>query len=251
MPNFLLALVVTVASTLQLAAVLRIFNRVMTGAESAERYSLLTFMLFTCWDLAVTVLCFTLCFNNDVCSCVIQRYFIIYLAPTFISSVLFSIFESRLVLIIYGTSHELNQSNSLRFNLMLYGMFALTYFTVGYANLSNLFLLVLPLMILPQLYHNAYRGSQIEFDTNFVGLYVARFLLLIYLRGYSRNIYQLQPSALFCVELTIIVALMVLLTWLQSKYGTRALFPKFMLPKRYDYFEDADHAADIEVGVNG
>lgn len=23
-------------------------------------------MLFTCWDLAVTVMCFTLCFNNEV-----------------------------------------------------------------------------------------------------------------------------------------------------------------------------------------
>ena len=35
LPNFILAFVITVSATLQLAAVLRIFNRVMTGAESA------------------------------------------------------------------------------------------------------------------------------------------------------------------------------------------------------------------------
>lgn len=65
-PNYLLALVVTVASTLQLVAIFKIFNKIMTGAESADRYSFVTFLLFTCWDLTITVLCFTMCFQNEV-----------------------------------------------------------------------------------------------------------------------------------------------------------------------------------------
>lgn len=174
-----------------------------------------------------------------------------YLLPTFISSILFSVLESRMVQVIYSTHYDLDHSNTLKFNLFMYGMFITTYFTVNYMNMSNLFLLALPLMILPQLYHNAYRGDRMEFDSNFISLYCSRFLLLIYLRGYTRNIYQLEPSAAFCIELVGIVLLMVGLTYAQSKYGTRSLFPKFMLPKRYEYFEEEDHAAEAEAGIVG
>jgi hypothetical protein len=65
----------------------------------------------------------------------------------------------------------------------VYASLILTYIIIIYTNLSNLFILALPFLLLPQLYKNASRGQQITFDINYVLLYAPRFLILLYLRG--------------------------------------------------------------------
>ncbi len=49
-------------------------------------------------------------------------------------------------------------ANNFRFNMLLYASMLATYFVIIYTNLSNTFFLLLPFIIIPQLYRNAYRG---------------------------------------------------------------------------------------------
>jgi hypothetical protein len=71
------------------------------------------------------------------------------------------------------------------------------------------------------------------FDTNYIYLYVPRFLILLYLRGYAKNIFNLEPSYAFCVTLTLMVVSMIALLYVQARYGTRVFIPKFMLPNKF------------------
>lgn len=74
--------------------------------------------------------------------------------------------------------------------------------------------------------------------------------MLLYLRGYSGNIFNLAPSVQFCIALLLLVGAMVMLMYLQAKYGSRILFPKFLLPKRYEYFEEEDLVNALEEGIS-
>jgi hypothetical protein len=132
----------------------------------------------------------------------------------------------------------------------MYGVFILAYYLIDYTNLANSFFIILPAIILPQIYKNAYRGQQIIFDTNYICLYAPRFLILLYLRGYSRNIFDLEPSYYFCLSLILLVLGMIGLLYVQARYGTRVLFPKFMLPKKYEYFEDEEFVNALEAGIS-
>lgn len=155
-----------------------------------------------------------------------------------------------MVILIFQTENEQTSSTNFKFNIGIYVSFILTYLVIIYTNLSNIFFMALPLILVPQLYKNACRGQQIVFDMNYVMLYAPRFLILLYLRGYSNNIFDLEPSGNFCFMLIMLIALMMGLQFLQVKYGSRVLFPKFMLPKRYEYFEDEDFSSALEEGIS-
>lgn len=64
--HLILSIILTVSLILQLYAILRILNNVVFGVDSAEKYSLVTFLLMSMWDCTITSLSFSLSFDNEV-----------------------------------------------------------------------------------------------------------------------------------------------------------------------------------------
>lgn len=138
----------------------------------------------------------------------------------------------------------------MKCNLLVYVLCFLCYYLLDKTNLSDVLLLLLPFIALGQIYTNAYRSRQTTFDMNFVLLYCPRFLYLLYLKGYSGNIYNLRPSYGFCIGIICLVGLHVGLLYLQSLFGARFIVPKFLLPKTYEYFIGEEIVSNLEEGVN-
>lgn len=64
--NIILSAILTFSLFVELYAILRILNNVVYGIDSAEKYSLMTFMLLSMWDCTITSLSFSLSFDNEV-----------------------------------------------------------------------------------------------------------------------------------------------------------------------------------------
>lgn len=124
-----------------------------------------------------------------------------------------------------------------------------TYPLIYYTNLNSIFFVLLPLIFLPQLYKNAKRGRKMQIDTDFMKLFLPRFALVLYLKGFSRNVFSLEPSYTCCIGMLLMLGVMMGLLFIQRQYGTRIVFPKFLLPQIYNYFQDeSGYSIDIEVG---
>lgn len=109
-------------------------------------------------------------------------------------------------------------------------------------NLSNLFFLIYTFVYLvPQIKHNFEIGGKIHYTFQNFALYtLPKFSFLYYLKMYSGNIFHLEPALTLFIICIIIVGIKYLIMAAQKKYGSRAIVPKFMIPKnlanRFKFF---------------
>jgi hypothetical protein len=66
-----------------------------------------------------------------------------------------------------------------------------TYPIIVYTNLSSIFFALLPLIIIPQLYRNAERGRKSFIDLDFLKLFLPRFVFILYIKGFSKNVFSI------------------------------------------------------------
>lgn len=121
-----------------------------------------------------------------------------------------------------------------------------TYPLIYYTNLSSTFFVCLPLILLPQLYKNAKRGRRTTIDDDFMRLFLPRFAIILYLKGFSRNVFGIEPSYPCVFGMILVLGIVLGLLIIQKFYGTRIIFPKFLLPQIYNYFQDeSGYSIDI------
>ena len=165
---------------------------------------------------------------------------------------LFAITELRILQLI---NDSINQNRSSGFKQMLkmsaWMGFIAIYPIIIYTNLSSLFFALLPLIFLPQLYKNAERGQRSQIDYDFLQLFLPRFVLILYIKAFSKNVFNIEPSLTCCLGMLAMIALMMGLMMVQKLYGNRIIFPKFLLPQVYNYFQDElGYSVDVELGVD-
>lgn len=181
-----------------------------------------------------------------------QQLFLIYLIPTFLSTILFTFVELRIIQCIFEANYNNRGANFKQFmRLLAWAGLIATYPIIIYTNISSTFFALLPLIVIPQLYKNAERGRRSLIDTDFLKLFLPRFAFIIYIKGFSKNVFSIEPSLTCCIGMLALLGLMMGLLFLQKVYGNRIIFPKFMLPQVYNYFKDeSGYSIDIEAGVD-
>jgi len=172
------------------------------------------------------------------------EFFHYFITPAFWYFILASIFETRLISILWKIRyHEHFQTlNDLRtgiisFYINSYGIMAIL-LVLAYSFIpQNWFLFCSSLLYIPQIAHNALRGEKYRFNSNYIfGLGFVRILVPLYARTCPNNIFELTPHQGFLIWYITVIAIQILVLFLQSKFGSRFFIPAFCLPPKFNYY---------------
>lgn len=222
-------------------------NAIESPTES-NKLSMLSIGFLTIWDTF-------LCFANLYLALRVDYLFQLIIMPTFFTFILFSIFEIKLLIIIwrarywntYVTQEQIRRG-ILCFYFKLYSMIAVFLFLFANFILNNFFLILMSFYLVPQIVHNAIRGGRIDFNKAYMFLMVAvRAAIPLYFKGYAGNFLELRPSYWFCVIYVGLIAAQILVIYFQSVRGSKFFIPKRYLPQQYNYL--CDLPEDIEAGL--
>lgn len=245
------SVLLTFVAIIHLYSIAKMIKLCLDSPTKASQISLITIGFILIWDTYI-------CLAHLFTALRIEKLFHFFIMPTFWYFILFSIFETKLLIIIwkarYGNLYQ-NEEQSRRalanFYFKLYtGMVIILYLLYEYI-LSNWFVLVMSLYLVPQIIHNAMKGGRIEFDQNYMfNIIGLRILLPLYFRGCPENLMLLRPSFTFCSGLIAIVGVQVLLVYYQSIYGSKFFVPSRFLPKQYNYLveipEDIENGGEVD-----
>jgi len=218
-----------------------------SSPAQANKISLVTVGFLTVWDTYI-------CLSHLYLALSMESLFHFFIMPAFWYFILFSIFEVKLLMIIWkahyyhqSTNNAIIRRAAVSFYFKLYIIiFAVLIFFYKFMR-YNAFIIGMSLYLVPQIIHNVIRGGRIRFDENYMFLAIGiRGVLPLYFRGCSQNLYQLRPSITFCIVFVLVIGIQILLIYYQSIYGSRFFIPKRFLPAPFQYFHELPQ--DIESG---
>jgi len=174
----------------------------------------------------------------------VYNYFHYFITPAFWYFILASIFETRLILILWKTRYydQFHNMADLRrgiisFYVKFYGLMALVLIMAYYFVPKPWFILATSFFFIPQIIHNAIRGQKYKFWSHYIiCLGVVRILIPLYVRTCPVNIFELTPSYSFLSWYLMSITFQVSFLFLQSKLGSRFFVPSCLLPPKYNYF---------------
>lgn len=242
------SILLTFLAIINLYAIAKMIKQCIDTPTKATQLSLLTVGFIMIWDTYICLAHLYLALSNEA-------LFHFFIMPTFWYFILFSIFEMKLLIIIWRAKYwnslqtqEQTRRAMANFYLKLYvGMVSILLLFFKFA-IENWFILVMSLYLLPQIVHNAMRGGRVEFDTNYMFIVIGlRALLPLYARGCPESILMLRPSVTFCCALLLIVGAQIVIVYHQSTLGSKFFIPSRFLPIQYNYLEDLPE--DIESGI--
>lgn len=202
----------------------------------ANKISLVTVGVITIWDTYI-------CLSHLYLALSMESLFHFFIMPAFWYFILFSIFEVKLLMIIWkahywddSASADTVRRAAVFFYCKLYAIiFVVLIFFYKFMR-YNAFLIGMSLYLAPQIIHNIIRGGRIRFNESYMFLAIGiRGILPLYFRGCSQNLYQLRPSVPFCVIFILVIGVQILLIYYQSVYGSRFFIPSRFLPAQFGY----------------
>jgi len=235
------SLMVTLMCLGHLFATVQIIKTIAHNESDGNRYSLITLCLLTIWDVFM-------CLFHLYNALTTEDFFHYFITPAFWFFILSSIFETRLILIVWRVRYyaNFNNINEIRraisvFYLKFYGaMLVLLY--LGYTFLPSVwFLSLTSAFFIPQIVHNALRGQRYKFDSTYIFLLGAvRVIIPSYVRSCPDSIFRLTPNLTFLEFYIGFLALQILILFLQAKFGSRFFIPSCFLPPKYNYYVKID-----------
>jgi len=209
---------------------------------------MITIGLMTVWDAFI-------CLTHLYLALSIETMFHFFIMPTFWYFILFSIFELKLLILIwraryydrYQNQEQIRKGLVLFYTKLYAGLFIMLFLLYRFI-LYNSFILIMSLYLVPQIIHNAIRGQRAEFNAKFLFLMVGtRMILPLYFRGCPSNILEITPSLWFCFMLFVVTGAQILIIYYQSVIGSRFFIPNRFLPPKFNYLLTLpDH--DVESG---
>lgn len=237
----------TLLAIVNIYSVAKMVRKALEGGNEANKYSMLTIGFLIIWDTYI-------CLAHLTLALVLQSLFHFFVMPTFWYFILSSIFEMRLLTIVWKSRYwnDFNNAEQIRrgriiFHCKFYlGMIVfLTFFVLFISN--NFFLFLMNLYLVPQIVHNVMRGGRVDFDLNYMLVIGLRAFLPLYFRGCPDNFLEYRPSAIFCISLIIIMVLQIGIIYFQSIYGAKFFIPAQFLPPQYNYLHNLPE--DLEAGL--
>jgi hypothetical protein len=231
------SIMVTVICVVHLYACIQMIKVIAEHDGEGKRISLLTVGFLTTWDVY-------LCLFHLSAALTVYNYFHYFITPAFWYFILASIFETRLILILWKSRYyDLFQNMAelrrgiISFYIKFYGLMALVLILSYYFIPQNWFMFLTSFFFVPQIVHNAIRGQRYKFWAHYIFLLgVVRITIPLYVRACPANIFELTPSWSFLSWYCTMVGLQVLILFLQSKLGSRFFVPACFLPPKYNYF---------------
>jgi len=171
---------------------LDLLKKFYEGTANPLNYSLASVTVSTMWDTVLCMVAFKMAFTD-------QESLVLFIMPAFMLCLLFTNIEPRLMFIIF----ERNQLPNDRlgggccniFNLISYGSLILIYPVMIFTNLNRYLFVGVSCMLFPQIYLNAVKGNRPEYtDDYYVKFLFIRFLLILYLRCFPYNVFDLRPD---------------------------------------------------------
>jgi len=231
------AIMIIVICIAHLYACIKMSKDIIMNEATGNRFSLLTLGFFSGWDVF-------LCLFHLYSALTVDDFFPAFVLPAFCYFVLVSIFETRLILLVWKARYyaQLVATDNLRRGLMIfylkfYGFLSLFLLICYFVIPATWFLYVTSFFFIPQIVHNAIRGQRYKFNATYsflLGFF--RIVLPLYVKVCPVSIYKLTPDPIFGYSYTAIVILQILVLFLQSKLGTRFFVPSYCLPARYNYY---------------
>jgi hypothetical protein len=231
------SMMITAICVIHLYASIQLIKTVVENEPEGKRFSLITLGYLVIWDVY-------LCLFLLQASLTDYEFFHYFITPAFWYFILASIFETRLVSLIWKiryqdqflTPAEL-RTGVVSFYINFYGVMAIV-LVLAYSFIPSFwFLFTSSLFFLPQIFHNAIRGERYKFNSNYIFcLGLVRIAIPLYARSCPANIFELTPSNNFLMWYSSVIAVQVLVLYLQSKFGSRFFIPSFLLPPKFNYY---------------
>lgn len=231
------AIMIVIICVAHLYACIKISRDIIHNESTGNRISLMTLGFFSGWDVF-------LCLFHLYNALTVDDFFPSFVIPAFCYFILVSIFETRLILLVWKARYyaQLVATNTLRRGLMVfylkfYGFLSLFLLICYFVIPATWFFYLTGFFFVPQIVHNAMRGQRYRFNATyafFLGL--ARIALPLYVKVCPVSIYKLTPDPTFGFCYGGIVVLQIIILALQDRFGSRFFIPKYFLPEQYNYF---------------
>lgn len=210
---------------------------IIMNEASGNKVSLMTLGFFSGWDVF-------LCLFHLYNALTVDDFFPSFVIPAFCYFILVSIFETRLILLVWKARYyaQLVATNRLRRGLMVfylkfYGFLSLFLLTCYFVIPATWFLYLTGFFFVPQIVHNAMRGQRYKFNATYAFfLGFVRIAVPLYVKVCPVSIYKLTPEPTFGFCYGGIVIAQIIILALQAKFGSRFFIPSYFLPARYNYY---------------
>ncbi|CAD8059698.1 unnamed protein product [Paramecium primaurelia] len=224
---------------------LRILRALIEGMDNPEEYSMFSIGFVMVQDLYM-------CFLNFFQAMQSEYLFQYFITPSFLQFLLFSIFEMRILMIIWKSRVRNDQSfrnQMIKFYLILYVcMFGSMYLIYEYV-LSSWLLFFLSLYIVPQIIHAAQRGQIVRFNFKLIcGFLLPRLIYYAYFRFYWNNLFSLKPMPISLICIVVSIGIQIGVHILQNEWGPQFFVPKICFPQKYNYYYRIPTSFDLEEG---
>eukprot|EP01017_Pseudomicrothorax_dubius_P007240 TRINITY_DN12217_c0_g1_i1.p1 TRINITY_DN12217_c0_g1~~TRINITY_DN12217_c0_g1_i1.p1 ORF type:complete len:403 (+),score=18.26 TRINITY_DN12217_c0_g1_i1:159-1367(+) len=120
--------------------------------------------------------------------------------------------------------------------LFLKALIVFVLFTFMYFITYNITLLIGVLLVyVPQIAHSAIKGVAVKDRLYILGLYPPKLLLILYLRGWQNNIFEIEPFPEVCIASFVLIAFQIVVILRQSSRGARFFIPKRFFSQSYEF----------------
>jgi len=231
------AAMMTIVCATHIYACIRMARIVVNNEIQGFRTSIMSLGFLIGWDMF-------LCIYHLEEALTSNDYFQYFIVPTFAYFLLVSVFETRLILLVwkatyygqYRTFQEVRRG-ILKFYTRFYGFQVLFIFLCAFCLPMNWFFYSTALFFIPQIVHNALRSQRYKFDFVYIFfLGISRILPSFYLKLCPENIYKLTPDPSFTYYYAGIISFQIIILVFQSILGSRFFIPSFFLPPKYNYY---------------
>jgi len=231
------SMMVTGICVVHLYACIQIIKIIVENEADGKRFSLLSLGFMVIWDIYICLFLLSSSLTD-------YEFFHYFITPAFWYFILASIFETRLISILWKIRYQDNfhttselRTGIISFYINFYGIMAIL-LVLAYSFIPETwFLFTSALFLLPQIAHNAIRGEKYKFNSNFIfGLGVFRIIIPMYAKTCPANIFELTPNSTFLLWYPTVLGLQIFILFLQSKFGSRFFIPGCLLPPKFNYY---------------
>lgn len=174
-----------------------------------------------------------------------DRLFKLFALESFLLFLLFSVFEMRYLVSIWRSRRPqaftewtgVRQEFQILYTRFYGSLFLCLFLLYQMRNIISYAVLLLHSFWIPQIYCNFVRDCRKSLSPLYViGTSICRLMLPLYFFGCPYNLFAFEPDLTFCLVLVSWVSFQVGLLLCQHYFGPRFFIPKFLLPKKHDYY---------------
>lgn len=185
------SLLIFAIAILNFYGLLNIIKATFNNEAEGTKYSLVTLLWISIWDGYFCMVHFFFAVNTD-------DIFSNFIVPSFAYFFIFSLFETRLVVMIwkahYFPGSEMTQdqirSKLVKFYTRFYILLIASWIIIYNFFLNNVFLVIVNFFLLPQILLQAKNGQYFQMNKQYIyGLLLPRSLFILYMRGCPENLF--------------------------------------------------------------